>query len=259
MEKVSIIIPCHNEEKRIGRTLDYYTSYFNDLKKRKKLDYEIIIVLNACKDNTKGVVKKYKPKNIKILNFKQGGKGFAITEGFKEALKGDKELIGYVDADMATPPNAFYGLVKNIRDYDGVIANRWDKRSKISKRSLVRKILSEGFNIIARGLFFFNHRDTQCGAKLFKKELIEKILPLLGSSEWSFDIDLLFYARREHAKIISIPTEWNDEKGSKINLKRTPLSMFLSVIRLRLVHSPFTFIVRFYRELIPSKFKFYHK
>ncbi len=81
-------------------------------------------------------------------------------------------------------------------------------------------------------------------------------MPKLGANEWGFDVDLLFYSRKENAKIKSIPTMWDDKKGSKINLKKTPLTMFLSVIRLRLIHSPFNFVVRFYRKL-PEKWKFH--
>ena len=254
MQKVSIIVPAYNEEKRIGRILEEYCKFF----RKKKEPIEIIVVLNACKDNTLKVVKGFqkKFKEIRFLNFERGGKGFDITEGFKEALKKDSELIGFVDADMATPPRAFYGLIRNIKSYDGIIADRWDKRSYVDPQTLFRRFLSRGFNIIVRSLFLFNHRDTQCGAKLFKRNLLEKIVPVLGASEWSFDIDLLFYARKENAKIRSIPTMWADKTGSKINLKKTPLTMFLSVIRLRFIYSPFDFVVRFYRKL-PEKWKFH--
>ena len=252
MIKVAIIIPAHNEEKRIGKTLENYFLYFKNLKKNKILDFKIIVVLNACKDNTLEVVEKYKCRELKILDFEQGGKGFAITQGFKEALQKDWELIGFIDADMATPPNAFYGLIRNIKNSQGIIADRWDKRSKVDPQTFFRRILSRGFNLIVRSLFFIPHRDTQCGAKLFRKDLLKRILPKLGSSEWSFDVDLLFYARRERAKIKSIPTMWDDQKGSKVNWKKTPITMFLSIIRLRLVHSPFKFIIKAYRAL-PKK------
>ena len=254
MRRVLIIIPAHNEEKRIGMMLEKYCKFFRE---RKEL-IEFLVILNACTDNTLGVVKEFqkKFKEIKFLDFEQQGKGFAITEGFKEALKKDFELIGFVDADMATPPNAFYGLIRHIKNSDGVIANRWDKRSKVGPRTFVRKVLSKGGNFIVRSLFFFNHRDTQCGAKLFKKELLAKVLPKLGASEWSFDMDLLFYARREKAKIKSIPTMWEDKRGSNINLKKTPITVLLSIIRLRLIHSPFNFIVRIYRKL-PGRWKFH--
>ncbi|MEK6820451.1 MAG: glycosyltransferase [Nanoarchaeota archaeon] len=254
--KVSIIMPAYNEEKRIGRTLEEYISFFRKLKEEGITDFEIVAVLNACRDNTRGVVKNFsrKYREIRYLDFERGGKGFAITEGFRDALKRGSELIGFVDADMATPPGAFYDLIGNISGYNGVIANRWDKRSRIeTKQPLLRRIMSRGYNFIVRSLFLLPHRDTQCGAKVFRRELIEKILPKLGSSEWGYDVDLLFYARKEGARIKSIPTIWNDQKGSKIDVKKTPLKMFLSAVRLRLLHSPFRFIVRVYRKLNISK------
>src|SRR3989344_2149339 len=107
MAKLSIIIPAYNEEKRISRTLEYYISFFS----RNIKDFEIIVVLNGCKDHTLAIVKKFinKNKNVKYLDFKEAiGKGAAIVEGFKKA-RGD--LVGFIDADMATLPNAFYDLI----------------------------------------------------------------------------------------------------------------------------------------------------
>jgi len=253
MKSFAIIIPAHNEENRIKKTLKSYLDYFKKLKENKVLDFTVIIVLNGCEDDTKGVAKGFKCKEIEVIEFKEKGKGFAVTEGFKHALKKEFDFIGFVDADCATPPGAFHGLIRNIGNYDGIIANRWDKNSLVSPRqTLFRRFISRGFNMIVRAIFLFPHRDTQCGAKLFKKELVEKIYKRLGSSEWSFDVDLLFYARREGARIKSVPTEWHDQKGSKINLKKTPERMFFSVIRLRIVHSPFKFLLRFHNKL-PKK------
>ncbi|MGV8151957.1 MAG: glycosyltransferase [Candidatus Nanoarchaeia archaeon] len=250
MEKISIVIPAYNEEKRIGSTLKEYFDYFKKIKKKKIIDFDIIVVLNACKDNTLGVVKKYKCKELKILNFERGGKCFAVCEGFKAAIKEKSDYIGFVDADGATPAASFYDLYANINGYDGVIANRWDKKSIIStKQTILRRIVSRGFNFLARTLFLFNYQDTQCGAKLFRRELLEKIVPKLGASEWSFDIDMLFYARRNNAKIKSIATEWNDKKESKVNLKKTPFRMFFSILRLRIYHSPFKFLLRVHSKL----------
>jgi glycosyltransferase involved in cell wall biosynthesis len=258
MDKVSIVIPAHNEEKRIGKTLENYISYFQNLKKNKKIDFEMIVVLNNCNDKTIDVVKKYKCKELKILNFIRGGKGFAIIEGFKEALKSESNLIGFVDADMATLPVSFYDLIKNINDVDGIIANRWDERSIINpKQSTIRKITSSGYNTIIRSMFMFPYRDTQCGAKIFKRNVLEKNIHKIISSEWNFDVALLFCLRKESgAKIKSLPTVWSDQKGSKINLRRTPIKMFLSAIRLRIIHSPFREFVRIYRRL-PEGWKFH--
>ena len=150
MQNLSIVIPAYNEEKRIGETLKSYSKYFNNLSKKEKFRYEILVVINNTKDNTEGVVKSHqkKNKNIRYLNFKQGGKGFAVIEGFKDALTRKNDLIGFVDADLATPPNAFYGLVRNLGSHDGIIASRWHKKSLIkTKRTILRKITSNGDHV----------------------------------------------------------------------------------------------------------------
>lgn len=257
---ISIVIPAHNEEKRIATTLEFYGIYFKRLKEKKCLDFEIIVVINNTQDKTPEIVKEYQKyyPEIRILNFKQGGKGFAVKEGFKDALKRNAEYIGFVDADMATLPEVFYDLYRNIDTYDGIIPIRWDKRSKATPHTLFRTIFSIGFNTIVRILFFFPFKDTQCGAKLFRRNVIENIVEDLGRSEWSFDIDLLFFAIRSGAKIKSIPTTWIDREGSHINLKRTPLGMFLSVVRLRLLYSPFKDFIKFYDKM-PDSFKIHRK
>jgi glycosyltransferase involved in cell wall biosynthesis len=256
MKKVSVIIPAYNEEKRIHNVLEKYALFFREVKLKGNIEkFEILVVINGCTDKTEEIVKEYckKYKEIRYILFKQGGKGFAITEGFKEALKSDSNLIGFTDADMSTPPNAFYGLVRNIKNYDGAIANRWDRRSKVKKQPLIRQVISRGYNLIVRSLFLFPYHDTQCGAKLFKREAIEKGIGKMRSNKWGYDVPLLFCLRKEaKAKIIEIPTEWNDNPNSHIDIKKTSIRMFFSAIKLRLVHSPLNFIVRFYRRLPKS-------
>lgn len=261
-QKVSIIIPAHNEEKRIGKTLKEYISYFKNLKKQKILDFELIVVLNACSDNTSKVVEKYSCKELKVLEFKQGGKGFAITEGFKEAIKNKNiDFIGFVDADLATPPKAFYDLIKTLqknKKIDGTIASRWLKNSVIkTPQTLLRKITSRGFNFLVRGILFLPYKDTQCGAKLFKRKAIEEIITELTITMWAFDIDLLYRIKKNKNVIAEIPTVWEDKRDSKLNLIKVPFKMFSSIIRLRLIHSKFNFVVKAYDKL-PERIKIHN-
>ena len=164
---ISLIIPAHNEEDRIKKTLEIYEKFLAEKRAEKEIkDFEIIVVINNSKDNTKEIVERFSKKypKIKYLDFEQGGKGFAIIEGFKEAVKGNSKLIGFIDADGATPPEAFYDLIKKIKNYDGIIADRWHKKSKIlPKQSLFRRFISRGYNLIVRSLFLLPFRDTQCG------------------------------------------------------------------------------------------------
>ncbi len=245
--KISIIMPAYNEEFRIGRTLEAYSEFFQEKKKIKEItDFEILVVLNACTDKTLDVVREYKKtyKEIRFLEFEQGGKGFAITEGFKDALKRDNDLIGFVDTDMSTAPEAFYDLIIHIEGVDGTIASRWINGSEVI-RSTGKYVRSRVFNFAVRSMGLVKQKDTQCGAKMFKREVIEKIHPLLVLTEWAFDINLLFVCKNNKFKIKEIPTKWeDDDKGSKILSSRTPLQMLLGAVRLRLIYSPFAELLK---------------
>lgn len=250
-ERVSLVIPAHNEEKRIGKTLESYWRFFKEKKDNKEIkDFEIVVVINNTRDLTEEIVKFFSKKctEIRYLNFKEKGKGFAIIQGFKDGLTRDNTLMGFVDADMSTSPYSFYKLIKDIKNNDGAIANRWDKRS-VFKYSLLKKFRSKVYNYFVRTLFLLPHPDTQCGAKLFRREVLEKNINKIVSSQWNFDVALLFCLKKEsYANIISVPTAWEEKGGSKILSVNTPSRMFISAIRLRLIHSPLRFVVRFYRK-----------
>ena len=253
MIKVSIIIPAYNEEKRIRNTLVEYCKFFCKLKEEKILDFEIVVVMNNCKDGTCEVVKEVQRefREIIFLDFKRGGKGFAVIEGFKDALKRENDLIGFVDADMATRPEEFSELVKKCKNCDGVIASRGLKKSVI-KTSFTRKWTNRGFNFWVRSILFLPYHDTQCGAKIFNRKAIESVVEGLGITQWAFDIDLLCRLKSRKFKVIEIPTIWEDKKESKLDVIRVTIQMFASIIRLRFIYSPFSFLVRLYDKL-PKK------
>ena len=245
--KISIIIPSYNEERRIGRTLKAYSEFFEDLRKKKEADYEILVVINNTTDKTEEIVKDFRKKNKRIiyLNFRRGGKGFAVIEGFKDALKRNSDLIGFTDADMATPPESFYLLVQNIGGGSGAIASRYIKGSKIlPKPSFRTLVMASVFNFIVRSLFLFNFRDTQCGAKLFRREAVSSIIGKMTITQWAFDIDLLYQLKRKGFAVKEIPIKWVEQEESKINMIKSPIQMFLSIIQLRVLNSPFNNLLK---------------
>ncbi|MAG26925.1 hypothetical protein CMI47_15405 [Candidatus Pacearchaeota archaeon] len=259
VSSVLIIIPAHNEETRIGNTLKSYSDFFEKLKENNVLNYEISVIINNTKDNTEEVVKtaKKQNENITYLNFKQGGKGFAVVEGFKDALKKPYDLIGFVDADMATPPEAFYKLITSLGSADCTIASRGLSQSKV-ETSTKRKITSWGFNFLLRSILLLPIKDTQCGAKLFTRNAVSSVLTNLSITAWAFDIDLLYTLRKKGFRIKEIPTTWYDISGSKIRgMFRVILQMFLSIIRLRLMYSPFKRFIKLYDSL-PEQIKIHH-
>lgn len=233
---VCIVIPAWNEEKRIGRTLEEYGKFYKKVTEKA----EILVVINNTQDRTEEVVREYMKKfsNIRFLNFKRGGKGFAIIEGFKYALEKKFDLIGFVDADCSTSADSFYDLVKKIGDSEGIIASRYLPGAVIKpKQPFSRIIASRIFNFLVRSLFFFNFRDTQCGAKLFTKKSLEKVIDRLKITLWAFDVDILYNMKKEGFSVKEIPTTWKDSEESKINLKKASIQMFFAVIQLRLMRS----------------------
>ena len=246
--QLSIIVPAHNEEHRIGRMLDAYLPFFVD---RYGSDVEFIVVINGSTDDTERVVNGYTeryPQLTTIMEPDRIGKGGALMLGFKEA---SGELVGFSDADGSTPPEAFHDLIDSIGDADTIIASRWCKGAQVSpKQPLARRIASRAFNMLTRMLFGLHLTDTQCGAKLLNRDAMQEVLPDLGITRWAFDVDLLFQLKRAGRKIIEIPTTWCDIAGSKVKVAQTSFDMALALTRLRLVYSPFRWVVFLYQKYI---------
>ena len=244
--RLSIVIPACNEEQRIGSMLDAYLPFFAE---RYGDDVEFITVINGSTDATEDVVSGYKSEHSQLRSIIEPGrigKGGALIGGF-EAAEGD--LIGFVDADGSTPPEAFQDLVEKAETekLDGAIASRWIKGSDVSpKQPFIRQVTSRIFNICIKMLFGLRFTDTQCGAKVFRRGPLMAVLPHLGITRWAFDVDLLFQFRRCKAQVTEYPTTWRDVEGSKLAVTEASVEMLLALVRLRLMYSPFGWIVRFY-------------
>ena len=225
--KVCIVIPAYNEEKRIEKTLESYANYFDQ--KPEKTTF--LVVANNCKDNTVGIVQKVQKehKNIQYLDLKPGGKGFAIKEGFKWALGFDFDLIGFVDADMATEPQYFYDLITASADSDGAIASRYAPGAKVSpKRPFLRKLGGKFYNWMLRTRLGIGFKDTQCGAKIFSKDTVAKITPHLEEKGWAADLEMLYLSKLFDKKIKEIPTTWSDQPGTHLQITSKLMKEFLN-------------------------------
>lgn len=242
--KLSIVVPAYNEEARLAPMAAAYLEFFSE---RYGEDFELIVSVNGSTDRTPEVAREFSEKwsQVKVMvEQKAIGKGGAIMRGFAEA-SGD--LIGFVDADGSTSPEAFLDLIEHIGDAGLIIASRWLPGAVVEPRQpLDRRVASRIFNWLVRVLFRVQITDTQCGAKLLTRETVRAVLPHLGLTRWAFDVDLLFHVRREGFSIVERPTVWRDVAGSRINVPLASIEMALAICRLRLLNSPFAFVVRLY-------------
>ncbi len=262
MKKLCIIVPAHNEEKRIGRMLEAYSVFFEKQRKKKVIDYGILVIINHTDDGTEQVVKKNQGKN-KRINYRvysQGGKGFAVKEGFATALKENFDYIGFVDADMATPPTQYWKLIMGMDKFDGCVADRYTNASKIIPAFSFRRIVvSRVFNFLVRVLFLLQHGDTQCGAKVFNKLAVKQILDNLTITQWAFDIDLMYICKKNGLSINRVPTVWYEIEGGTLNIIRASIEMFLSVVQLRILHSLGKIFLPLLKPIISKVYKIVKK
>jgi glycosyltransferase involved in cell wall biosynthesis len=233
-----LLIPAYNEEQRIEPVLREYAECF---RRHYSGKFQIVVVLNGCVDNTLGVVRRVVADfpEVSYLNFPgRIGKGGALIEGLKLAPHAD--LIGYVDADGATAPQAFLDLVRRCGEADCVIGSRWLPGAVLLQaQSVKRRIASRAFHLWVELLFQMHIRDTQCGAKVMHRAAVERVHASLRTADMAFDINLLYSLKRAGFKILEVPTEWTDKIGSKVTWSKASLAWFLSVVRLRLMYSPF--------------------
>ena len=242
-----LLIPAYNEERRIEPVLREYGLYFQ---KNYPGKFQLVVVLNGCRDNTRGVVERVMKDfpAISLIEFREPiGKGGALIEGLKLAPLA--EVIGYVDADGASPPHAFHELVRRIGEADCIIGSRWLPGAVLHQaQPWLRRFTSRSFHVIVEVLFWMHIKDSQCPCKAMRRAAVEKIHSSLLIADLAFDVNLLVSLKHAGCSIKEVPTEWTDKIGSKVtaSLFRSSLTMFLSVVRVWLVNRP-----RLYKCLRP--------
>lgn len=228
MNSISIVIPAYNEEKRIQKTLDAYWSFFS----KKKVDFEIIVVANNCSDQTAQIVLSFSmdKKNVRLLDIpRKIGKGGAVKAGFKLA---QKSLIGFTDADNATPPREFFKVYSAASQADIAIGSRAVVGSVVIGQPVFRRFLGAGFRFLVNSLFGLNVRDTQCGAKVFSASAA-KVVPTVQSHFFEFDVEVLWRAKQKGFSILEVPITWTDSPQSTVGFDAVP-KMFIGLLRMRL-------------------------
>jgi len=235
--KVFIIIPSYNEEKRLGGTLDSYANYFS---KSGMDDFEIMVVCNGCHDATPQIAADFSRRfpQIKVLNIPEKiGKGGALIRGMEMAC-GD--TVAFVDADESTTPEELHKLIKEMGDVEVVIGSRWLPGANILvKQPLSRRIASRGFNLLVRLVLGLHFKDTQCSAKVFTKRAINDVVSQLRTTNFAFDVELLYRLQKVGYQVKEVPVNWENKNGSTLSMRKAIPTMFLTVVRLRLEDSHF--------------------
>jgi len=227
---LSIIIPAHNEELRLPRSLRQVFAFLE----KQSYSAEVIVVENASSDRTLEFAHDFAAHqpNLIVLHEERAGKGNAVRRGVLEA-RGEYRFI--CDADLSMPIEDLEKFLPPVLDgFDVVIASREAPGAVRYNEPSYRHWGGRAINLIIRMLILPGLNDTQCGFKCFSAEAAEKIFRQQTLGGWSFDIEILYLARRNHMSMKEIPVHWYFDAGSKVNAVRDALRMIGDIFRIHL-------------------------
>ena len=227
---LSIIIPAHNEERRLPGSLEKIVAFL------EKQDYqaEVIVVDNGSSDNTSGVVEGFMARYpfISLIREERRGKGLAVKLGM---LAARGEYLFLCDADLSMPiEEVAKFLPPQLEDYDVAIASREVEGARRYGEPPHRHLMGRVFNLIVRLLAVRGFQDTQCGFKCFRREVARDIFSRQTMEGWGFDVEVLFIAQKRGYRIVEVPINWYYMANSRVRPIRDSIRMFREVLQVRI-------------------------
>jgi dolichyl-phosphate beta-glucosyltransferase len=224
---LSIVIPAHNEQNRLPGTLDKIFHFLQ----QQSFPSEVIVVENGSADATYELAQQYakQHENLRVTQSEKG-KGAAVRRGMLEA-KGDYRFM--CDADLSMPVEEIVNFIPpKLQDFDIAIASREAKGAVRYNEPSYRHLGGRGINFLIQTLILPGLNDTQCGFKCFRADVAEDVFSHQTLTGWSFDIELLYIARRHRYRIVEIPIHWYHFSDSKVSALRDAVRMIEDIFRI---------------------------
>lgn len=227
---LSIIIPAHNEANRLPRTLERIFAFLNT----QAYTSEVIVVENGSTDRTFEIASEFLKDHpdLIVIHEENRGKGNAVRRGILSA-HGEYRFI--CDADLSMPIEDLPKfLPPTLNDFDIAIGSREAPGSIRYNEPPYRHLGGRAINLVIRTLILPGLNDTQCGFKCFHAEETTALFQQQTLTGWSFDIELLFLARRKKLRVQEVPIQWYYDPDSKVSAVRDALRMIGDIFRIHL-------------------------
>jgi dolichyl-phosphate beta-glucosyltransferase len=222
---LSIVIPAHNEERRLPHTLENIFAFLQV----QNYTYEVLVVENGSSDRTHEIAlelsKQY--NELRVLREEQPGKGKAICRGMLEA---EGEYRFMCDADLSMPIEELENFIPSGTDQiDIAIASREAPGAVRYNEPEYRHLGGRLINSAIRFLILPGFQDTQCGFKCFRGDVAEEIFPYQTIAGWSFDIEILYIARKRKYRVTEIPIHWYFDPETKLRAIKDAILMLRDI------------------------------
>lgn len=230
--ELSVVVPSFNEELRLPHALIEMIDWLDS----RGCTYEIIVVDDGSRDGTSVTARQFERirPQVKVIRLPVNrGKGHAVRTG---ALNSRGSRVLFADADGATPFAELARLEEAIAaGADVAIGSRAGSGNRVRTDPL-RRLVGRLFNAWVSAVLLRGVADTQCGFKLFTRGAAEFLFSRQESERFSFDVEILYIARRAGMDVREVPVHWSSIPGSKVSLLRDAARMLLDVPTFRWRH-----------------------
>ena len=209
---LSVVIPAYNEESRLPQTLDTVRAYLAG----KPYPWEIIVADDGSDDATAAHVSRVgqTDERVKLLPLPHRGKGWAVKNGML-AARGEYRFL--CDADLSMPIDLLDRLLPGAAaPLDIVIGSREAAGARRIGEPRRRWLMGRVFNAMTRVMATPGIADTQCGFKVFRAAVAEKLFALQALDGFAFDAEILFLARRSGFSVAEVGIDWHYRSESKV-------------------------------------------
>ena len=229
-KRLSVVIPVYNEEQDLPRNIPILHKFLKD--NLNEYAWDIVVTDNGpSRDRTpevsKELVRQY--HSVRYVLVPRPGRGSALKEVW---LAANSDYLCYMDIDLSSDLNFLPKLISALETSDIAIGSRLAKGAQVYGRTLTREIMSRGYNILIRLMFWISFADAQCGFKAITRTAAQKLLPNIKDNAWFFDSELLIVGEKAGFKIQEIPIIWRDDPRSTVKVAKTAWGDIKGLIRL---------------------------
>ncbi|MEV8088669.1 bifunctional glycosyltransferase family 2/GtrA family protein [Streptomyces nigra] len=226
---LDVVVPVHNEQADLERSVRQLHAH---LRETFPYPFRITVADNASTDATPAIAARLAEElpETEWLRLAEKGRGRALHTAWSRS---EAPVLAYLDVDLSTDLAALLPLVAPLISghSDIAIGTRLARGSRVV-RGPRREVISRCYNALLRSTLAVGFSDAQCGFKAVRRDVAERLLPLVEDSGWFFDTEMLVIAERAGLRIHEVPVDWVDDPDSRVDIWATALADLRGIARI---------------------------